>query len=748
MPRENSKGQIMKTRPRLQWILMAGLLTGLAVNRAAAEPAAKSGPQHLEFTADRLEYGLGTGWVELWGNVTVTCGDERLHADAVRVNRDTKDAEARGHVRLIRPAGEWTGETLTYNFETGEGTAAGVAGRFEPFVMEWQTAERRRGDTNVMHDVKVTTCNREQNHWHYHVRAASTTMVPGDYLKARHAVFYLGPVPVFYLPYWYRDLDGLVGYRVYPGYDSRMGAFLLSSVRYPLNTALRGETHVDYRSLRGVALGQDVRWREGDRYAGMLSLYGLDDQNPVDDDEDAETADIESGRYRVFLDHRQDFNARDYMLMQLEYVSDTDLREDFFEDEYREQRQPENYFVFTHRGDEYTAGLAVRSRVNDFFEAVNRIPELSLDLFSRPLGSSGIYYESRTTASGLKRVFPEESDNEEYSTFRLDTDHRVNRPSKHFGFLTLVPRLGYRGTYYSKTRETGTNTVTFASVVTNTTVIGGITNTSVTTAEETAMVEETIEADGELRSLVELGVEASFKAFRVFGPAMNPRRHVVEPYANYTFIPEPTLLPDRIYAFDSVDTLKEKHVLKLGVRNKLQIKRKGRPFDLLDVDLFTRLRLERETGEDVLGPVEMDAELRPTDWLALDVDALYSPELSSLQAFNAWIRVHDLGPWTASVDYRFLQDESSLLAGDVTVDINTAWACGLSGRYEFEESRLEETGCFVQRTLDCMAIKMGVSFMPGYERSDGTEREDDVRALVELWLTAFPHVSLAAGHKN
>ena len=61
------------------------------------------------------------------------------------------------------------------------------------------------------------------------------------------------------------------------------------------------------------------------------------------------------------------------------------------------------------------------------------------------------------------------------------------------------------------------------------------------------------EEGGELRNLVEFGVEFSFKAFKELhdyerNDFDKGLRHVVEPLIDYTFIPEPNLEPENIFS--------------------------------------------------------------------------------------------------------------------------------------------------------------------------------------------------------
>jgi hypothetical protein len=76
-------------------------------------------------------------------------------------------------------------------------------------------------------------------------------------------------------------------------------------------------------------------------------------------------------------------------------------------------------------------------------------------------------------------------------------------PTRQFGFLSLMPRAGYRGTYYSKTKVD--------AVVTN---VVAVTNELGAVIGTTNQIEELVrDGDAVWRSLPELGLETSFKAF-------------------------------------------------------------------------------------------------------------------------------------------------------------------------------------------------------------------------------------------
>lgn len=717
---------------RLAATIAVGLLVALATQagvqgsglESLGSISAPDADTPIEVNADGpIDYDKPTGRIAASENVVITCGKDVLRADRVLVHIESGDAYALGNVVLMRGGQEVKAAKLHYNFRTRVSSLDAPSVDAEPFRIQADRIEQVADQSYLLHRAKVTTCIYKHPHSHYHVRAKRIRVVPNESMTAKGAVWYFGKIPCFYVPYWYQNLNEESGFRFRPGYRSQWGAYLLSSYRHRLAPQLQAEHRLDYRTERGVAVGEDLKWNLRSGY-GDLSLYYLDDRQPMPDDSPLDAETIESERYRMRLRHTQGLGERTQMLMQLEYVSDTEVRRDFFDRDYRAARQPENHISLAHRRDSFTVTALASMRLNDFYSNVNRLPEISLDVFRRQLGNSSVYYESESSVSGLERVWPANGDEEDYSTFRLDTSHRLYQPRQLAGWLNVIPRAGYRATYYTESPETRTS------------------------GTGTNAVTSTVAGDAVLRHLFEVGSEVSYKAFKMLVPAGDgqaPWRHVVEPYANYSLRLEPNARPDELYQFDSVDTLDELHQLRLGVRNKLQTKRDNRAVDAADVNLFTTLKLNAEDDEPVLDLLNLDSDFRPTAWMLLELDGAYSLEDALLTRLNSRFSLIRKDYWRLGVEHRYREAESNLLAADATIYPNRKWAFNLFGRYEFEESRLEEQGGYVQRTLDCLGIRLGASVLPGYARADGTAREDEYRVLLEVWLTAFPNVGLGSG---
>lgn len=692
----------------------------------------------IEVDADAMNYDRENGRIVANGNVVIVSGTDRLRADRVLVNVNTGDLYAIGNVELERGGEVIRGDKLHYNTRTRVSSLDAPRIDSDPFRVVGDSVTRTDANTFQLRGAKITTCMYDHDHAHYHVRARNLEVVPGEYLTAKHAVWYFGRVPVLYVPYWRRRLHDDYGWEFYPGYRSRWGGYLLSSYFHRVTPNLRLQHHVDYYSERGVGLGEDVDWRmEGGR--GRLSLYYINDNKPLGKNPPPEPPDVDKSRYRLYLRHDQQFDPATRLLLRNEYVSDSAFRRDFFDRDYRRLRQPENFATLSHQQNFYTVTALANYRLNDFYSAVNRVPEISLNWYRMQLGDTSFYYESQSAAAFLQRVYPRGDERDEHSTLRIDTLHSIYQPRRLAGWLNVVPRASYRATYYSNSRKTETEEILSTRTVTNEVTL------AVSSVSETNTVTRLSDGSAQFRQMLEIGSEVSFKAFKRLAdsPGGQPWRHVVEPYLNYSLRFKPTVLPADLYDYDGIDRIDKLHQARLGVRNLLQTKWNGRSVEAVDVNVFTTANLDTQDGEDTFRTVSMNTRLRPSPWMQIDTDGIYSLQESELSSFNARLSLSQEEQWRIGVEHRFRSETSNLLIFDTTFAPNRDWNFNVFSRYEFEVSRLEEQGGYVQRNFDCMSVRLGGSVLPGFTRTDGSREDADYRVLLAFWLNAFPQMSLS-----
>ncbi len=728
------------------WVGFLGMLCsgamvpeGSADDWGAAPLVAQDEDAGIAVDADSMEYDRRAGRIVADGNVLIVSGQDRLRADRVLVNVDTGDLHAIGNVVLERDGETLRAEQLHYNTRTRVSSLDAPEVEADPFRISAESISRSEDESIALEGTRLTTCERGHDHPHYHVRARSLQVYPGDHIRARHATWYLGRVPVFYVPYWRRRLHDEYGWNFYPGYRSRWGGYLLTSYFHRVTPNLRLEHHVDLYSRRGVGLGEDIDWAfsHGD---GQLSLYYIRDRQPLGRTPPEPPPDVDRDRYRIFLRHNQQFDAATRLFVRGEYVSDITMRRDFFDRQYRRLRQPENFVSLAHQQELYTITALASYRLNDFYGNVNRLPEIALDWYRMQVGDSSFYYESQSAVGFLERVYPRGDVRDSHSSLRVDSLHSVYQPHRIAGWLHVIPRARYRATYYSNSRRTDTTETISTQTVTNevTFVVDRITQTN--------LVTDVRDGSMQLRQIFEVGSEISFKAFRRLpdSPGGQPWRHVVEPYADYTLRFRPTVRPDALYQYDDIDQLDTLHQARIGVRNLLQTKWNERSVEAVDLNVFTTANFDTEQGEDTFSTLEMHARFRPTPWMQVDANSVYRLQESEVDIFNTRMAIREDDSWRLGVEHRYRRENNSLLMLDATFAPSRSWDMNIFTRYEFEDSRLEEQGGYVQRNFDCMSIRVGGSVLPSYTRTDGTREEADYRVQLAFWLTAFPQMGARA----
>jgi lipopolysaccharide assembly outer membrane protein LptD (OstA)/outer membrane protein assembly factor BamD (BamD/ComL family) len=653
----------------------------------------------IEVTADRLEYSGDLLIGE--GNVAVQQTGASLQADHVVVNSETGEIKANGNILMIREGSRWEGQELVYNYKTREGTFGKSFMYFEPAYITADSTERVSTNEFVMRNAMITTCSGEKPAVYARakeVRVLDEDKASGAFIRAKHVTFYVGPVPVFYTPVWQRHL----GYRVFTftvGAGGRLGAFVMGRAELHPTEWLTANTHFDLYSERGLGLGQDFDWITPNG-RGSIETYHIDDGDPFDDDDTAaERALIDSQRYRVKITHREQLAQETYLATKLNWLSDPTVIRDFFNEEYREAVNPENYAVVQHSAEDYAASLRVDRRLNDFYTTVERIPELTYDWYRSRISDSPFFFQSENNVAFLEMLNAEtnlppvlRADN--YRSARLDTHNQIFLPLRFKEFFNVIPRAGYRGTWYSET-ATGAS-------------------------------------DSNLRNLYELGTLTSFKSYKTlteksgfYGTGL---RHIVEPYADYSYRAA-SLHTNDLHQFDAIDALDDQNEVRFGARNFLQSKRGSKRIaNVIDSDVYTTARFEPPTGERTFSNLVAATEMSVTENLFIRTDLEYNWYTHDLNPANARIKWVTEDQSEYSLEYRYLAGTRSLFTPRVKLFPNDKWSYEFSASYDGKYDEWYERKILVNHKFDCVGMGVGLK----------VDEDDDAQFWIQFWLTAFP----------
>ena len=612
-----------------------------------------------------------------------------LTANGGTLNTNTGVIELEGAVNLQRDNMVWRGERLQYNFYTRQiETGAFRAGRSPVFAAGRGLGADLTNRIYVATNAFVTTDDVERPG--VQIKAKLLRISPGKFFEARHAVLYIGDVPVFYFPYFRRDLDRTSNhFNVTPGYRSRYGPYLLGAYEWYWNERLSGALHLDYRVERGAGGGADVFYDAGRWGKGSLQGYYLYDLDP-NASTPTNAPPLGEDRHRIaFLHQARPFTNLTAKLVAREQ-SDAYVIHDFFETEYRQNTQPSSFLEVNRLWPNFGLNVLAQPQINSFFETIERLPDVKLTAVRQQLGRSPFYYESDSSFGYFRHDYADGSTNLDFAALRADTFHQVVVPHTFFGWLNITPRVGGRFTHYRETEGDGPDLTEQDRWVFNT------------------------------------GAEVSFKASRLWPGSRNRLldveglRHIVQPSVNYGYVPEPNARPPELPQFDtqlpslrllpvyfpdynSIDSIDSQNVVRLGLRNKLQTKRRGGVENLLNWELCTDWRLDPNPDQPAFSDLYSDLDFKPRSWITLNSELRYDPEHGRFRLANHTLTLSPNSLWSWSVGHRYLRGEGdptippgydltgyNLLVSSFYFRLNENWGARFSHHYELDERVMQE----------------------------------------------------------
>jgi hypothetical protein len=545
--------------PALFFILCAGALY--------AEENIKESP--IIINGDNVEYSADNKEVTATGNIEVIYKGSKLTCNKLKINMLTKEALAEGNARLEDAKGVAVGERIVYDFANKTGVVYNADFRANPYFGKAKKVEKTGANEFVARNGYFTTCSFD--HPHYRIAAKKINMFPGDKVRAKQVMLYLGTVPVVYLPRFnYSMEEPIMHVQVEPGTRKDWGPYLLSAWRYNLTDKLNGLLFLDYRNKLGWGEGFGLNYSNTEVGRGDFKLYYTNE----DSNEKSAGAPTKFQRYFLRWRHKWDIDPRTNFVTEFykigdkrrKYDPDHNILKDYFFREYEKDSQPLSYALFHHAFNYSSVDVLLQKRTNHWFDQVDKMPEVNYNLPSLQLGATPFYFENTTqfgTYNKKADTDPVTSDDVAYT--RLDTANTVSLPTK-VSFIRLRPFVSSRQTFYDK----GANG-----------------------------------QSGIVRTIFSAGTDISTKFYKTYnaktdflGLDINGLRHVITPTIAYLYTHTPTIPTRNIKQIDGVDAITRGNTATLGLSNKLQTKRDGKSVDFVDLLITTDYVIDPKSGSD------------------------------------------------------------------------------------------------------------------------------------------------------
>lgn len=645
--------------------------------RWSLETLSKDG--RVSFGQGGVAQGTGGVLVRYWSKE----GKEaELTASRMQLNQATGDIQAEGAVFLRGEGRNWRGEQLDYNFKTKVIKAAEFRTGAAPFYVGGFSLQALTTN-NVYTATNAFLTSDDLAEPGYRVRARKLTIIPGKSFEAEEATLLIGNVPVMYWPKYTRSLETHGDYWVVtPGYRSLYGPYVLGTYHRAFTTNFSADLHLDYRQKRGIGIGPDFNYDAGRWGQGEFRFYYTHD--------DAANTNglgraLDNDRHRISFSHRVELRTNLTVKAVVREQSDAFIIRDFIESEYQRNIQPSTFLEVNQLWSNWSLNLLAQPRINDFFETVERLPDVKLTGLRQQIGVTPLYYESDNTVGYYRHEFADNVANS-FAAWRADTYHQVLLPQQFFGWLNVTPRVGGRLTHYGETDGFGA-TATEAN-----------------------------------RGVFNTGVELTFKLHRTQPnkeiPWLQARgiRHIVEPGINYAFVPSPNRLPPTLPQFDAelgslrllpidfpdynaIDAVDSQNVFRFSLRNLVQTKRNDRVDTLLNWALYTDWRVKPRAGQGTFADAFSDLDFKPRDWLTLTSETRYDIDNGRFRVADHRATFTPEDHWSLTAGHRYVRNDPLFFPGALGNNlfttgfyyrINENYALRTRHFFEARDGRMEE----------------------------------------------------------
>ncbi len=698
------------------WQILFALVFACFTGARAQLPSFGDVP--VEINAESTRYDPETGIAYADDNVILGYGDVRIYCDHAQYDNGTRDVLVEGNVRIFRGGRLFVGESAIYNLESKVLNASTIRGDFSPFAFQGQSLGTLGPKAYFVKNGIFTTSDNSKPD--YTIRARGIRIYTNDRIVFTNVRLFVGQTPILWFPYLSHSLEKEQAFTITPGYNSVWGAYLLGTYNFPLGENWEGKVRLDLLTDRGVGFGFESNWSGGaeSKSWGRFRAYGINDGQPGTNKTGLDREQIDPLRYRVSFQDRTYLTEDIYVTADINRLSDARFLQDFDGGEFRRNPNPDNVVALTKWNENYVANLVARENLNEEnFDGTERLPEISIEGKRAPIFGGPLFWDNVTSAGFLKRNFADDSTLADYDTFRADVFHQLTLPHTFGGWLSFVPRVGARVTYYG---DTGLNETLSAA------------NGS----------QSILRTKGALvRPAFNAGFESSFKFSREFETVqsralgLDGLRHVVQPYLNFSYNysgedpagilqfdrlnPSTELPPIDFPQFNSVDSIDTWTILRLGMRNRLQTRRNGNTLNWLELDTFFDVNLDRPdfggsftSDEGNFSNVINRLRWVPLPWMYMTLDAQLPIFDRGFTQVNTSLGLMVNSSIQVNIGHRYISDsasftDSSLLNLGGYVRINDHWGVSIRELFELQDNILETQRYELHRDLSSWIASLG-----------------------------------------
>lgn len=478
--------------------------------------------------------------------------------------------------------------------------------------------------------------------------------------------------------------------------------------------SLEWELDVDGYARRGAGLGPALQWNVPGWLDGELGGYWIRDQRDEDFGIPAEVEHADRGR--AYLRDRLTPVEHWRLDTEVQWYSDAGFQPEFFEREFKEEKEPESYAHLVRQEEHARWRFLVRDKLNDFSTQVDALPRLGLDRVGEPLFELPLPDALQPGGEPAHVVL----------TQAHDLAHLRLNPAED---ATLGSERYFRGDSLLD--------------LSTTLALGPVALRPFTAGRFTGWDRDADDEQAVGRAAGLAGARAEFmvhRDFDVWAPALaiDGLRHVALFDVDYVNVWDVSRDPDELVQIDDVDALSESEVWLLAVRQRLRTHRRvGDPGqapapgieDVVEFDLELPLYPDAErdnvgpqagsTAGRTAGPLRFDVEVRPglggpvLKNASLYAEGEWSHAERALDVINVGAALRPAPDWTTRASWRVVRGQSRVITGELDWQLTPRWSFAMLQQFELD------TRDGLEHRLELRRHGHDFTFAFGFERDRG-----------------------------
>jgi len=378
-------------------------------------------------SADYIEYRREESKVLARGNVRMEDRDVTMKCEEAIFDLKEEKVEAKGGITLQDKETTIYGSQIIYDLRTGHGVIENGSSFIDPWYCFGPKIERVNDKEIIVEDGYISSC--ELSPPHYRLKAKKIRVLLGERISAYNVLMYVGKIPIFYLPFYWRSLrERRFKWGLKLGSNSEEGFFAKANFGYAFSEKIYGTLLLDYMTKKGVGSGARFDYNSPDKLKGFLYGYYIKEK------------DTQEKRWRGEAEHWQNLGSDFYFQTKLDYMSDQKFNRVYNEEDWIPMKEElKSHIALTRSRPTYTLRIVGEKKdvwdyqTGRFVNIQSSSPQLSFATNLLQIKKGLFYYK---LGANYANLYLKPYD---YVTREFQEGHRLNQSDIYFD---LVNKLG------------------------------------------------------------------------------------------------------------------------------------------------------------------------------------------------------------------------------------------------------------------------------------------------------------------